>query len=403
MVQYLGALPGGARYSSEKAWHKVLRRHVSRKHLRWLPPVSSLNCGQMGTLSLYFHRFNIPTNRNGGAFWGRVSAIESGGYVHANSPGSCSSSMGNRGKLLSLSLRSYPRRQSQFPVVVFDDEQEELARFMVRNPGKTTFPEWEAENLPITNVVNGTRLVLNGFKRFKNNYGGFWRPQVRIESLDGAPSPLRLRYHQFMDATGNKGASLSPSESVWKSIIKLYRPKDSELPETMKGRFELADIPSQGQVFPRQEVIEVGGLGMHLLFFSGPGVTTISNGVSFHAEFPDRELGGGRSTSSSSSGISETWESSNHYLVIETEDPGEDVELLFQIYDQEGNLVEKANQFNGYGGGGLRPPFKRRYTFPLILTESVSALRVECAINRGESFEFLVNSSELFAQSFENP
>ncbi len=403
-VLFLGAVPGGTPYSSEESWHKFLRQHVARKYVRWLPPVRSLNCGSLGSLSLCFMRLNIPTNQQRGAFWGRVEAIEAGGYTYSNSPGSCSSSLGNQEKLLSFSLRNYPRRQSQFPVVIYGDEQEELVRLMVKNPGTTTFPEWAAEGLPITNVVNGTRLVLHGFKRFQNNYGGFWRPQVQIESLAGKESPLKLRYFSFEDPTGNKGASLSPSEPVWKSVIKLYRPKDSEFPESMKGQFVLAEIPSQGQVFPRQEVMKVGGLGMRLLFFSGPGVTTISNNMSFHAEFPDRELGSGSWTSSSGTGRSESWESNHHYLVIETEDPGLDVELLFQVHDQDGLPVERANQFHGYrGGGGLRPPYKRRYTFPLILNESVSALNVECTINRGESFEFLVNSSDLFALSVENP
>ena len=289
-------------------------------------------------------------------------------------------------------------------MVMYDDEEQELARFVVQNPSNRKFPEWQAGSFPMTNVVGNTRLVLSGFKRFRNDYGGFWRPQVEVDSVDGSANPYRLRYFQFSDPTGNQGSRLSPRESVWKSTIKLYRPKDRPLPAELKGHFDLPDIPGKGEVFPRQDAITVDGLEIRLSFFSGPGETTITNGTSFHAEYPERELAMGRSSSSGVNGRTESWESQHHLVVIETADPGDDVEVLFEIRDQDGNEVERVNQFHGYeGGGNLRAPYRRRYTFPLALTESTQALRVDCAVNRGLSLEFLVNSGELLAQSVENP
>ena len=403
ILRLMGALPGGTPYNTEEPWHGFLRRYLSPKYLRWLPQARTMNCGSAEALSLYFFRLQIPKKGRRGRFWERLEVLEEGGHVYSNSSGRCSGSLENGDQWVSTSLTRYPRRQKQFPVVLYDDEQQELARFIVKNPTKPSFPDWQSRSFPMTNVVDGTRVVLSSFERYRNDYGGFWRPQVEIESEDGSESPYRLRYFQFSDPTGNRGASLSPREPVWKSTIKLYRPKDGELPEEMKGHFRLAEIPSGGQVFPRQEVITIDGLEMRLLFFSGPGVTTITNGTSFHAELPERELASGRSSSSGGNGFTEAWESTHHFLVIETADPGEDVELLFKIRDQDGNEIERENIFHGYEGGNLRAPYRRRYTFPVSLSESVTALRVDCAINRGLSFDFLVNSSDLLAESFQNP
>ena len=402
-LRLVGALPGGVSYTTEEPWHGFLRRHVAGKYLRWLPRARTMNCGHAEALSLYFFRLQIPKDGRRGRFWERIETIEAGGHVYSNSSGRCSGSLEDGNQWVSAILSRYPRRDKRFPVILYDNEQQEIARFVVNNPNTTSFPEWQSDSFPITQSVGGTRLVLSGFERYRNDYGGFWRPQVEIMEEDGSESPYRLRYFQFSDPTGNRGPTLSPKEPVWKSTVKLYRPKDGEMPDEVKGHFDLAEIPKVGQVSPRQEVMTIDGLEMRLLFFSGPGVTTITNGTAFHAEFPDRDLATGRSSSSGAGGFTESWESAHHFVVIETADPGDDVELLFTIRDQDGKEVERMNSFHGYEGGNLRAPYRRRYTFPISLAESVTALRVDCAINRGLSFEFLVNSGDLLAESFQNP
>lgn len=396
IVQLVGAIDGVGTFSTEKTWHRFLRQKLDRKYLRWLPAARTMSCGSAKALALYFSRVNIPTNGQRGAFWNRVQVIEEGGYKHINAPGTCTSSAGKGAQLVSLGLRSFPRRQSEFPVHFYDRNQNLVAAFLVKNPLKREFPVWKSSSFPITNIIQNTRVVMKGFTRHENDFGGYWRPQIEVDTVDGTKTPMRYRYHRFSDPTGNEGSVLSPTEPVWKSTVKLYRPKDVAVPEEFQGRFDLVEVPSEGEVFPRKEKIEIDGLNLRLLFFSGPGVTTISNGMSFLSEMPNRQLANGRHSSTSSGGNrTESWESGYHFLVVETEDPGVDVELSFQMFDQDGNPLDRINQFHGYEGGNLRPPYARRYTFPVSLNESVTSIRMDVSINRGLSFDFLVDSSEL--------
>ena len=402
IVQLLGAIDGNGTFTTEKGWQSLLRRNIDRKYLKWLPAVRTMSCGSSNQLSLYFSRVNIPANGARGRFWNRLQAIEDGGYKHINSSGHCSGSAGKGAQLLSLGLRSYPRRQSEFPVLLFDQNESLVAEFLVKNPVKNEFPVWEPSSFPITNVIKNTRVIMNGFTWHENDFAGYWRPHIEVDSLDGMENPMRLRYHQFSDPTGNVGSVLSPSEPIWKSTVKLYRPKDSKIPERFQGRFDLMDIPSEGEVLPRNQVIEVDGVDIRFLFFSGPGVTTVTNGTSYHAEMPERPLASGRSSSTSSNGqATKSWESDHHFLVIETEDPGKDVEFLFEILDQKGSKLERVDQFNGYEGGNLRPPYARRYTFAVSLDETVTSIQLEVVLNRGLSFEFLVDSRRLSTELIE--
>jgi len=404
IVQLVGAIDGNGTFTTEKNWHRFLRKNLDRKYLKWIPAARTMRCGSAKALSLYFSRVKIPTNGVRGAFWSRVQVLEEGGYKHINSPGYCSTSAGNGAQLVSLGLRSFPRRQSEFPVLIYDRDDSLVAEFLVKNPIKKEFPVWESSPFPITNVIQSTRVVMKGFTLHENNFGGYWRPHIEVDSVDGTESPMRFRYHRFSDPTGNEGSVLSPTEPVWKSTVKLYRPKKSKIPDQFRGHFDMVEVPSGGEVLPRNQVIEIDGIDLRLVFFSGPGVTTITNGVSFHADLPERPLSGGsHSSSSSGRNRTESWESDHHFLVIETEDPGKDVEFLFQLFDQDGNKLERVNQFHGYEGGNLRPPYARRYTFPVSLSESVTSMRMDVVLNRGLSFEFLVDSSRLPTEVSEAP
>ncbi|MDA7657061.1 hypothetical protein N8737_00005, partial [Verrucomicrobia bacterium] len=242
VVQLVGVVDGNGTFTMEKTWHRFLRKHLDRKYLKWLPATRTMRCGSAKALSLYFSRVNIPTNGVRGSFWNRVHVLEEGGYKHSNAPGSCSSSAGKGAQLLSLGLRSFPRRQSEFPVLIYDRDESLIAEFIVKNPIKKKFPVWKFSPFPITNVIENTRVVMKGFTWHKNDFSGYWRPLVEVDSVDGTESPMRLRYHRFSDPTGNEGSVLSPKEPVWKSTVKLYRPKESEIPDQFRGRFDGVEV-----------------------------------------------------------------------------------------------------------------------------------------------------------------
>ena len=151
-------------------------------------------------------------------------------------------------------------------------------------------------------------------------------------------------------------------------------------------------------------MIEVNGIKLRTYFFAGAGEVRLRNGVELSASLPDRQLGSGHSISSSNSGTEETWESGKPFLLVETEDLGSETEILFRLLDGEGQLLETVHP-GGYSGGGSRiiPPFRRVYRLMLERSLLPEKVQLECVINRGMWFEFLVNSEDLFAESSSSP
>ena len=402
VLEYLGVVQGGTPFTTEKPWHATLRRYLSPSLLGWLPAAHTLSCGSTNELSVYFRLSNIPDGNNSGRGenLSRVRAVDEVGYEFEATSGRCTGALPDREKLLSLNLRQYPRRQTEFSLDLLDADGGELTTLTVANPLKTTFPMWTASPLPATNVVDGVRVVLNGFESRGNRFGQYWLPQLIIESVEGTRVPLTFRSHQFVDPTGNSGSHLSPLEKVWKSRVKIMRPRNGPFPADTVGRFELTSVPADGEVHELGQVIEVKGIKLRAYFFAGAGRVMLRNGVELSASLPDRQLGSRHSISSSSSGTEETWESGKPFLLVETEDLGSETEILFRLRDDEGQLLETIHP-GGYSGGGSRilPPFRRIYRLTFersILPEDV---QLECVINRGMWFEFLVNSEELLAES----
>ncbi len=395
MVRLLGAIPGGQTFSTEKPWEAFLRRKLPAKYLRWLAPVRSMNCGYNGALSVAVLR-QVDDSKDR-AFWSRIEAIDETGFVYSNHTGNCSTGPVDGSYLVSFSLRRFPRRQAEFPIRFYDSEDQFLGEFRISNPVNGPFPDWTAEALPQTKEVDGLRVVLNGFG--ERTYGDrtFFQPDITITDTDGQPTDFRRRYHDFSDATGNSGGMLSPREKVWQSTVKLYRPKDGPYDPAATTRFTVDTVPAKGEVVPLQQVASVGEDSIQLYFVAGPGITTLSNGIEFSSEVPERELNRGTSSNSSGNfGFKETWECNQHLVVLDLSDPGDDVEFLVFFRDQDGREIEPADAFHGYsGGGGIAAPFARRYKYSLPL-EDVEQLTIECVVNRGVSFDFLVDSGPFF-------
>lgn len=402
VLEYLGAVPGGTPFTTEKPWHATLRRYLSPNWLGWLPSAFTLSCGGTNELSVYFRVSNLPESYflGNSEISSRVRAVDESGFQYEATSGRCTGSLSKGEKLLSLGLAQYPRRQAEFSLVVLGTEGEELTTLTVANPLKTTFPMWTASPLPASNVVDSVRVVLNGFESRGNRFGQYWLPQLIIESVEGTSVPLTFRSHQFVDSTGNSGSHLSPLEKVWKSRVKIMRPRNGPFPADTVGRFELTSVPADGEVHELGQVIEVDGIKLRTYFFAGAGRVMLRNGVELSARVPDRQLGSGHSMSSSSSGTEETWESGKPFLLVETEDLGSETEILFRLRDGEGQLLETIHP-GGYSGGGSRilPPFRRVYRLMFERSILPEEVQLECVINRGMWFEFLVNSEELLAES----
>lgn len=397
-IRLLAVLGSKAPFTTEKPWQAFLRRNLPRKFVGLLPPNRGLGCGFGSGIKFVFDRYDQTGKTSAGSFWSRVETVDSSGFVYSEQPGSCTSGRVDGAQLMGFGLRKFPRREAQFPVRLFDRDDQLVAEFTVKNPIYRAYPNWVAGEFPMTNVVGNTRIVLRGLGGRTNRYGRYWRPQLTIENVDGSASPLQRRYFEFLDPTGNQGSELSPREPVWQAVSRLFRPHDAEFPDELRGSFELASLPKPGDVLPVNEEIEVDGVSMRLHFIAGAGSITISNGTTYHARVLDRPVRSGHMSGSSGSSSYETWESESPFILLETEDLGRDVEIQARVYDQDGEQIEPTWRPGGYNSGGLRAPYHRRYQVPLTAVDSATVLRLECLVNRGVRAEFLVNSADLLAE-----
>lgn len=88
-------------------------------------------------------------------------------------------------------------------------------------------------------------------------------------------------------------------------------------------------------------------------------------------------------------------------MIIDTLDPGENVELFYRATDQDGRTLDMES--SDWFGDDIKDPlesyFQRRYTRGLKLSDGVKSLNVECIVNRGLSVEFFVRSKDVLKKT----
>lgn len=415
VLRYMEALPAGVNYSTEKEWHRLLRRYLPARFVRWLPPAKTVHNSEDEGIVLFFKHTKAAAQEKHwqNKFPSRSEVIDDKGFVYRIREGTRSARISDDDTVWvnDIPLLRFPRRQSEFPLYFYDDENRQMSRIMIENPLPKgfPFPEWTADVLPATNVVNGVQIVLRGFR-------SAGEPQIDIARVDGKPTPLRLRRWEFMDPTGNKTDGgkpelLSPHEPVWRLAMELYQSRDDELAAWQRGRFENLSIPGVGEVIPHKKSVEVDGVSFRLLLLSGPGntqvITTVTNGMQFHADKLTRPVGdyvkyvSGPGIGWNATYSRYSWESNYHFVIIDTLDPGENVELFYRATDQDGRALDMES--SDWFGDDIKDPlesyFQRRYTRGLKLGDGVKFLNVECIVNRGLSVEFFVRSKDVLKKT----
>lgn len=410
VLRYMEALPAGVNYSTGKEWHRLLRRYLPARFVRWLPPAETVHNSEDEGIALFFKHTKAAAQEKHwqNKFPSRSELMDDKGFAYRIQGSRGSTRISNDGTewITEIHLPQFPRRQSQFPLYFYDEDRQ-MSRIMIENPlpKEFPFPEWTADVLPSTNVVNGVQIVLRGFR-------SAGKPQIDIAGVDGKPTLLRLRHWQFMDPTGNKTNGgkpelLSPHEPVWRLAMELYQSRDGQFAVWQRGRFENLSVPGVGEVIPHKKSIKVDGVSFRLLLLSGPGntqvITTVTNGVQFHADKLTRPVGdyvkyvSGPSIGWNATYSRYSWKSNYYFAIIDTLDPGEDVELFYRATDQDGRALdmESSDWFSDDIKDPLESYFQRRYTRGLKLGDGVKSLNVECIVNRGLSVEFFVRSKDV--------
>ncbi len=416
VLRYMEALPAGVNYSTGKEWHRLLRRYLPARFVRWLPPAETVYNSEDEGIVIFFRHTKATAQEKHwqNKFPSRSEIMDDKGFVYRIQRGRGNIRISNDGTewITKIHLPLFPRRQSRFPLFFYGDKNLQMSRIMIKNPlpKEFPFPEWTADVLPSTNVVNGVQIVLRGFR-------SAGEPQIDIARVDGKPTPLRLRRWEFMDPTGNKTDGgkpelLSPHEPVWRLAMELYQFRGDEFAAWQRGRFENLSVPGVGEVIPHKKSIEVDVVSFRLLLLSGPGntrvITTITNGMQFHANKLTQPVGdyvkyvSGPTTGWDATYSRYSWKSNYHFAIIDTLNPGEDVELFYRATDQNGREldIESSDWFDNDIKDPLESSFQRRYTRGLKLDDGVKSLSVECIVNRGLSVEFFVWSKDVL-NSFE--
>ena len=411
VLRYMEALPVGANYLMEKEWHRLARRYLPARFVRWLPPAETVYNSEDEGIAIFFRHTKATAQEKHwrDEFPSRIEVMDEKAFVYRihGGRGSIRISQDETIWITKIHLPRFPRRQSRFPLFFYDDEDRQMSRIMIENPLPKgfPFPEWTADRLPSTNVVNGVQIVLRGFRSVGELH-------IDIARVDGKPTPLRLRRWGFMDPTGNKTDGdkpelLSPHEPVWRLAMELYQSRNEEFASWQRGCFENLSVPGVGEVIPHKKSIEVDGVNFRLLLLSGPGntqvITTVTNGMQFHADKLTRPVGDyvkyvwGPTMGWNTRYSRYSWESNYHFAIIDTLDPGENVELFYRATDQDGRGLDMES--SDWFGDGIKDPlesyFQRRYTRGLKLYDGVKSLNVECIVNRGLSVEFFVRSEDV--------
>jgi hypothetical protein len=179
-----------------------------------------------------------------------------------------------------ITVTALPRRDAKLKFLIYERGKRASstpAILEVDNPAfRSDVSTWAAETLPATKMGSGYPIQLASIGVSKTG-----KPEL-IYSIDGG-HPRKAVPAEFWleDATGNRGAELSPFEPVWKVHLEALHPtarfsgcRDEEL-------WDLGEIqrPGPGEHRLIQESRLVNGLMIEVFAALGPGQYEIDDGV----------------------------------------------------------------------------------------------------------------------------
>lgn len=321
-------------------------------------------------------------------FWGQVETVDAAGNVFVGNPGSGSVD-GNR--LIDFNLESFPRREKSFRLRIHDQRNTHVAEFVIRNPfSSTNFPSWTPESLPITKTNGDVQLTLSGLTVVSNGWGNYCNVDYKVESPDSSWTSREHIYQWFTDATGNKGAYLSPNESAWKFHMQVYRPNGGEFPTNLAWTLPLLTVPNDLCVSNLQASNTVDGISIWVPAFCGGGILNISNRIHYSMTGPVGVAANlGASWSGNGSNMLERFGRAHPFVVVETGNLPGATELVIHFRDSDGHLLSSKTKQGSFGIP--TNPEGRTQRRCLELTDTnVEAVSVEIVVNRAKEFEFLV-------------
>lgn len=388
-IHLLGTSVGNSIFTTERPWHRLVKKYMPRRFSRWLPESVSSSCGY-STNCVTVYVSLVRTNENAadtGPPWSRYYAEDDAGVNYGFQGGACSSH-GQNAVVYGLTFESYPRRQASFHIALADQQGKELWRLRVPNPVRGPFPEWQPEPLPQTKTNARVAFTLTGIRWVGTKDYPYlhcdWRVSSSVpEWREGLRANMR-----FSDPTGNQGPLLPMQEPAWKVRALLHRDRTEDFALSEQLALTNLSMPSPGQFQVLDTVANCGGIQVKAVLIAGPGQLTISNSVARTMKAAPNHRGG-HSVTSGSFGRVEQWTSDMPFLLFEATNPGPDDEV--QVRAMPEGRPEKRIDTGGWSSvGGVRS-----YRAELAGVASGEVITLRIILSRPLPYEFLVGPREV--------
>ena len=387
-VEFLGTTVGRQTFTTEKRWHKLAKRILPMRFQNWIPSTTT-GILSSGTNSItVFLRVSDPTG-------GRVNSVPWRGYRVEDSTGFAYqrengfSSFGRSSEIICFILRAFPRRESEFRLILLGVTNSEMVAFTVPNPIQSPFPEWKPLPLPQTQTNAAVALTLESIREGGSATYRSLSPKWNLRSLAPNWDSAKVKQYTFLDATGNEGYWLSPREPAWMVHAKVHRQASEHFSAEEKVVFTNLTLPTNGS-FTSVNTVETR-LGVKLNFYALANAARfyVTNGLQYGSN-PFTEADGDGSWSSSGNTRIESWASSNLFTVLEATGYLEDDEIRLRLLDEQGGELSFRGR-EGYDGTDRGRMYKLQFPPPA----GVKTVSLEVIVSRPLHFHFIVNPKDV--------
>lgn len=385
----LGVKMANEKFSTDKPWHKPLRRWLPARWLGWLPAsfTSTSGISRTNAATIWF-TLTDNTGADVNVFpWHWYGAVGDDGFEHALGGGSGASSAGGR-MIRHLDLEAFPRRQKDFDFRLLDQNRRVIGSIRLRNPSRGPFPEWRPVPMPVTQTNGPVAVTLESIAEQTNRYGVWLAPKWKLITTDSQWVRAKPAYQDFEDATGNRGGRLSFQESAWKLTMPFRRVGWTNYSDDERFRLAGLTVPEPGSMQLLQTNFTRLGVNISVQALAGAGTLSITNGTNYGMP----PLSPRSSVSSTHDGVRhiQSYSSLKPFFLIEASQPAALDELQFRVIGADGKPLPLENSgWYGSPGGG------RRYMQKFDLTSDVRQVDLEVIVSRARLFEFMVNPAEV--------
>ncbi len=397
-ITLVGTAIGRTAFTTEKPWHKQAGRLLPARFQQWIPRPTVAHCGS------YSNGLTVYVEHSGGlggsTAWNYAAAVADDGFQYPMQGGSCSYGNGKR-TVHGIILPAFPRRQSEFELVLFDANRAPLGRLRVQNPFRGPFPVWKADKMPAAKSNGPVVLTLLGLKEQSSRYSTYVKPERRIESPEPRWKRSKIDRCTFSDPTGNEGSILRFDEPAWKLKLELHRTQMEDFDAHERLIVTNLTVPSDGNFTALNIAAERNGIQFLINALAGPGTLCITNGTNFGILPNSSGSGSSWSTSSDGKTIVEEWSSAQPSFLVEITGTSPNPRINFRLTSDTGQEIPLDESSGGYTRAGRANTlvYHKKFTPPA----DTRRVRLDISVSRPLEVDFLIDPRDIRRAANANP